>query len=97
MPFPTLNKRLHHHKPYPSTWARVSAVLQKINSNIKAKSQCLKLQKENYHSASQKEAPCPPRKQIFILTPNSIWLVLKLIFFIIIIFNAAVFQLNYFL
>lgn len=61
MLFPTLNKRPHHHKPYSPTWGQVSVLwqkfLQKMNSNTKAKIQCLKVQKESYHSTSQKEAP----------------------------------------
>lgn len=65
MPFPTLSKRLHHHKPYFSTWAQVSAVLPKLlwkmNSISTAKSQCLHLQKESSHSTSWREV-FPPQK-----------------------------------
>lgn len=100
MPFPILNKTPHHHKPYSSTWTQVSAVLQKllwkINSNSKAKSQCLKLHKESYHSTSQKEAPSPQKANIHPHTKlHLVSAQTELI--IIIFFNAAVFQLNYFL
>lgn len=68
-------------------------LLWKINHNSKAKSQCLTLQKESYLFTSQKEAPTTTEnKYSNIHLVNS-----EMMMMIIIIINAAVFQLDYFL
>lgn len=60
MPFPTLNERLHHHKPYPSTWAQVSAVLQKSILTAKQKASALNSRRKTTVLPLRKKLPAPP-------------------------------------
>lgn len=76
MLFPPLNKRAPHYKPYPSSWAQVSAELQNLLWNVTLRA---KQKPMGYHSHLSESSLPHQGKQVFTLKGNSIWLVFKLV------------------